>query len=377
MLDFLKRNAALQPMPSGLPSDQAQYGATPVNSAMAQAPIGMSAAPAQPMPPATAPAPIPQQPPAVIPAQPAPAPAADPLQPLANVFNRGADALGSISRRGSLLGAVRGQYDDPTSQGAAAQNVTARALISKGVDPKIAVAAVQPGNTDLLKTLIAQSFGPHQAQILGQGWIRDPQTGQVTRAYTPEQNDNYVPVQTGENELGKKVFQKMNKATGETTPFVDPSAGGTDDNGALPANAHGTSGLMDALDQMRDAGASRDDLYKAAAGNPLLPIAQAMIEGRAIPRNLSNRGDARNNAVMLAHAIDPSFDETSIGERQKYRLELGSNGASTAGGQSKAFIQGTSHLDSLASTLEKLDNSNGLGIPWVAQGVNAMSQGIS
>jgi hypothetical protein len=193
LLDFLKRNAALQATPSGLPSDQAQYGTPSPGAAMAPAvqPAQMpQAAPA--MPPQAAPVitagPMARAAPATAPgaaapqAGVAPAAAADPLQPVANVFNRGADALGSIARGGSVLGAVRGQYDDPQAQAqqqqarqAQIQNLTARVLVARGVDPQVAVAAVQPGNTDLLKQLITQNFGPRGVLNKGGGTTKPSQ----------------------------------------------------------------------------------------------------------------------------------------------------------------------------------------------------------
>ncbi|WP_315731675.1 MULTISPECIES: hypothetical protein [unclassified Bradyrhizobium] len=109
-----------------------------------------------------------------------------------NFFNRAADALASISHGGSLLGAVRGQYDDPRTQAAAQSNLTARALIAKGVDPQIAIAAVQPGNSEMLKTLVDQKFGaPKPPTALGSGYIYNPQTNKVERAYEP---DDKIPV---------------------------------------------------------------------------------------------------------------------------------------------------------------------------------------
>ncbi len=156
---------AQNPQPGGLISDQAQYGAgpqmapaaslapvfapqpaiTPVNSPgpldNARWPAGPVGAPSQ----ANAQA-IPQQPPAIIPAQPQGAlpqmPPAGP-GPLQSFFDRAASGLQSMSRGGSMTGAIRGQYDDPTSQAANVANVTARAFIARGIDPRIAIAAVR------------------------------------------------------------------------------------------------------------------------------------------------------------------------------------------------------------------------------------------
>ncbi len=95
------------------------------------------------------------------------------------------NALQSIARGGSLLGAIKGDYDDKVSQQAQAQNLTAKALLAKGVDPQAVAAATAPGNGDLLKTLIAQAYGPQPVQSLGNGYIYNPATGQTQRAFPP------------------------------------------------------------------------------------------------------------------------------------------------------------------------------------------------
>jgi hypothetical protein len=116
-----------------------------------------------------------------------------------NFFNRGADALGSISRGGSVLGAVRGQYDDPQSQQAQAQNLTQQALLNRGVPQDIAAAAVQPGNGGLLNAAIAQAFGGAQRQSAG------GMTGQRSGTPAPpaQQRNTVQPLQ---KTIGGKTY---------------------------------------------------------------------------------------------------------------------------------------------------------------------------
>jgi hypothetical protein len=91
-----------------------------------------------------------------------------------------------------MLGAIRGQFDDPRSQGAQQSNMTARALVTKGVDPQVAIAAVQPGNAELLKQLVDKHFGaPKPPTALGSGYIYNPQSNKVERAYEP---DDKIPI---------------------------------------------------------------------------------------------------------------------------------------------------------------------------------------
>jgi hypothetical protein len=240
LLDFLRGNAMNQQMPSGLPSDTAQYGP----SAGAQPPVfAPQAAPSvtpqfnpQPSPmdnaqwptgPVGAPSqanaqiqpPVPQQPPAVIPAQPAqPAPAPE---------HRISDALASISHGGSLLGAVRGQYDDPRAQAAQVASMTEKALIAKGVDPSVARAAVQPGNGEALKELFktALTGGTHSQETDKDGnvWDINKQTGQRTIALAARDDkfQHYVV----KNPDGSETERSFNTKTGETTGAPPPPQG--------------------------------------------------------------------------------------------------------------------------------------------------------
>lgn len=198
LLDFLRNNALNQTFPSGLPSDQAQYGAAPQNIAPSatQANAAMS--------------PVPSQPPAIVSAQmPTPNPSsASNIPGLGGGFLTGYENFhhgGGLI--GSLIAGMTGQRNDPQGialqQQAQTSNLTARALMAKGIDQQTALAAVQPGNGDLLKQLISQSFGPQNVQNLGSGYIRDPRTGKITRAYTP---DDKIPQGFAQDDNGTMHF---------------------------------------------------------------------------------------------------------------------------------------------------------------------------
>jgi len=201
LLDFLKRNAQMQAMPSGLPSDQADYGApaapgpmaAPQQAAVGQPipldnarwPFGPIGAPSQAN--AAMPAPAPAAPAAAIPAAPAaPSPGlGDHLMAGYQNFRHGGGLIGS------LVAGVTGQRNDDKAvaaqQAAQAQNLTVRSLIAKGVAPERAFAAVQPGNGEMLKTLVAQHFGgPKAPTVIGNGYVWRPETGKIERAYEPE-----------------------------------------------------------------------------------------------------------------------------------------------------------------------------------------------
>lgn len=135
LLDFLKNNALNQQMPSGLPSDQAQYGSSPLGITP-QAPIFQS----NPTPPVT---PQPQAPVA----QPAP------VQPQAPALAAAGPGMGDrfnasfqgFANSGGLLpaiangigGLMTGQRTDPAGvedrRSAVAKNFTVEALRKRGV----------------------------------------------------------------------------------------------------------------------------------------------------------------------------------------------------------------------------------------------------
>lgn len=95
------------------------------------------------------------------------------------------------------------------------------------------------------------------------------------------------------------------------------------------------------------------------------------------PRQQGIAAQAKTIAQKYGADLGIPVSDALYGEKRKYRTELGSNSANAAGGQAKAFNQGIFHLTELADKLEKLDNSNGLGIPIIAQGANAVRQGWS
>lgn len=109
--------------------------------------------------------------------------------------------------------------------------------------------------------------------------------------------------------------------------------------------------------------------------------AKAYLNGDVLPSGNPRQQGIASQAKTIAqkYAADMGIpvSDALYAEKRKYRTELGTNSPNSAGGQVKAFNQGISHMSVLADTLEKLDNSNGLGIPFVAQGVNAVRQGAS
>jgi hypothetical protein len=91
---------------------------------------------------------------------------------------------------GSIVAAVTGKRND--NAGVAQQqqtqiaNLTARALVNKGVAPELAIAAVQPGNAEMLKTLVDANFKPKDPMNLGSGYILRPGAAKAERMFEPD-----------------------------------------------------------------------------------------------------------------------------------------------------------------------------------------------
>lgn len=191
LLDFLRNNATSQQPLMPLASDQAQYNAPSQNYNFAP-----SLAPQQTIPQNQPPV-IQAQSTPIIPQQPVPA-AQSPG--VGDRLLAGLQGFVAAPQEGGLLGKIVGGIGGLAGQDTPS-NLTARALIAKGVDPQVAKAAV--GNPDLMKTLIAQTYGPHNIQSIGNGYVYDPRTNKVTRAYTP---DDKIPQGFTQDDSGNLHF---------------------------------------------------------------------------------------------------------------------------------------------------------------------------
>lgn len=123
------------------------------------------------------------------------------------------------------------------------------------------------------------------------------------------------------------------------------------------------------------------DTYLKQFGPEIQSAVKSYMNGDVIPTGNPRMAGIANAAKVIAQKYGQDtgqpVSDSLYAEKRKYRTELGSNMPSTAGGQAKAFNQGIEHMGALAGTLEKLDNSSGLGIPIVADAVNAVRQGTS
>lgn len=154
------------------------------------------------------------------------APVAAPASP--GILQHIGAALNSIGAPNSLFhnvvtnpinALITGQTQAETAKSNQDQvaNMTARALIAKGVDPQVAIAAVQPGNGEALKDLFKQALtgGTHTQETDKDGniWDVNKQTGQRTLSLGAK-DDKFQHV-TIKNPDGSESVQTFNTKTGE------------------------------------------------------------------------------------------------------------------------------------------------------------------
>jgi len=316
LLDFLRGNTLNQQYDSGLPSDQAQY--QPQQQFMQTG------------------APVPQQPPPVIQAQPIQASQQPPQSPPQDTPGFGDRLLGGLQgfaapSAGGLMGHLAGGIAGLSGQG----NLTAKALLAKGIDPVAVQAAV--ANPELMKTLVTQAYGPQTVQSLGQGYIAD-KNGKITRAYTPEQNDSFSIVQKGEDAMGNKTYVKLNKATGEETPLAGTSS--DTPTGIGDINKSGQEYLA--------------TLPKAQAA-----IVQGMIDGTiAPPSSFALSKKSWQTMLAAAKTVDPTFDANNWATRHKISTDMGASGNSSMGGILANGKSAFAHLSDLSGSMADLGNAS-------------------
>ncbi|MCC8954104.1 hypothetical protein H8B02_11720 [Bradyrhizobium sp. Pear77] len=276
----------------------------------------------------------------------APSPTAPPVNPLL----KAAAALHSIAQGGSIYGAVTGTPDDAKSVQQRLLLQQAQALVNAGMSPQQAQAAVL--NPEAGKTLIAQKFGPQTLTPLGQGYVAD-RNGKVTRAYTPEQNDSFSIVQTGQDGLGNKTFARMNKATGAMTPL------------AAAPGATNSGGLGD----MSKTGAE----YLATLPPDVAGRVKAMVEGRQAPPSSYARSKPYwQNLMTAAQVYDPTFDETNWSGRVAGVKDFSAGKSSE---MVRSANQTLHHVNALLDSADALHNGNYPALNWAGNKFNEATGG--
>jgi hypothetical protein len=223
---------------------------------------------------------------------------------------------------GSVVAALTGQRNDPygiaQQQQAQAANLTARALVAKGVDPAVARAAVQPGNTEFLKTLIAQTFGPSKRTFQH---YKDANGNEIAGVFDPDASDaqsSFTPI---------------------SAPPSSPSAPTT-------------------IEELR----AKDPALAAQA--------EAVHEGR-LPFPTASRVNPQQQRLRdVVATIWPDFDANVSRTRQKFQAEYGSTTPNSVGGQKILMGTALGHLGELAESATKMNNSSGFGLAPVGHFIN-------
>lgn len=256
----------------------------------------------------------------------------------------GAPSLGTGIRRASAAAVAPAQLLRKEQLQQTTQAETYRALVARGVSPQDAIAAVRDPN--IMKAVAAKYFETKPRQHV---MIKGP--------------------------LGDETPASFDQNTGK---YFD--AGGNEmKSGGDGGNTLGTSSLL-AQGVKYDANLTGDE-YLNQFSPDVKAAAKAYINGDVLPT-----GNPRQKAIATyAKTVAQRYGQDTgipvsdalFAEKRKYRTELGSTSANSAGGQAKAFNQGIQHMGALVDAIEKYKPSNALGIPSVAHSVNWLSEAFS
>jgi hypothetical protein len=310
---LLQRLQMPQPTPStGFPDSTQSYGAGGIQYPVMGQPTGMDLSAREQTVPQAAPQPQPTPPQQLPSALQSPA-GGNIGAGLMGLLNAGSPLQGL----GNLIsGLATGQRTDPSGMAQQSAQATYQALKTAGVPDGVAQAAAL--NPEVLKTIAPQLYSKPKAMLV-------PGLGgsQIQFVDEPNMTINGKPVSQGGGQSGN----------------LDEIAG--------------------KIGQLRSSGAPQERLLQQIPP-AMREAVSAMLEGRAIPQNFSFRGDARNGAILLAHAIDPNFDEGQLAARQQFAKDLG-NTKSGLGFRIESGKKMLNHMESLAGNLDKLHNLDNPG----------------
>jgi hypothetical protein len=275
----------------------------------------------------------------------------------------------------------------PQIQSQQAQPQAPTAPNTFGIDPRTEIARLRAGADNLMR--YAPVRGAQLAKNLSE---RADKMEERLNGETPRTQDNFnrtfeenkrqfdeggiVAHKIGVDALGNDIMGSFNRRTGK---YYD--AAGREiragDGGGLP-DAGG--GLLAKGVERYDSQLVGEDYFAQFS-----PEVKSAIKGymrgdtqpTGNPRLKGFETKVKEWARKYGDDIGSPISDALFSERRKYRTELGSNLAGSAGGQGKAFVQGIEHADALATQLEKLGNWNGLGIPLLAKGANMAREAMS
>lgn len=267
---------------------------------------------------------------------------------LASGFS-GAPSLGTGMRRafGAAVPAMAADRAQGTKMSAVAD--TYRALIKAGATPAEALAASQ--NPEILKQISDKYF-----------------------------DSQLKPTKIGVDMLGNDVMGSFNARTGKYFDAAgrEIKAPGTGEGssttalGGQPLLAKGVTEYNQDLgpdEYISQFSPEIQAAIKSYASGDTMPTANPRLKGlNQKIKDWAQLWGAKNGQVV---------SDATFSEKRKFRNELGSVSANTAGGQGKAFNQGIEHMDKLADAILEYKPSNALGIPALAHGVNSLREAFS
>lgn len=233
------------------------------------------------------------------------------------VANMQGGPLGMIG--GAIAGAVGMGQGTPQQQLQAQVMQTYKSLIAAGVPPeKAQLAAISP---EAAKSILPDYLG----------------------------SDNYSIVQTGENDLGRKTYQKFNKKTGELQPIA----------GSAAPNAG------DGLGDMSKTGAD----YLATLPRDQANIVKGMVDGTiAPPSSFALAKPYWTKMISAAQAYDPTFDATKWGGRVAGVKDF------SAGKSAEMVRSANQTLHHVGQLLDSMDSLNNGSYPLINRAGNAIAE---
>jgi hypothetical protein len=232
----------------------------------------------------------------------------------------------------------------------------------------IAQQNLQAQFSAIQQTLILNGDSPQQASSKAMVAVMNPEAAKTILPELFTNKEKFGVVSDNPIEGKKYGFVNERDQTINGKPLGQGAATGDQSGGMLAPGVQFDS-------------SKTGDAYLGQFSPEVQAAVKSYINGDVMPTGNPRQQGIANVAKTIAQKYGQNtgipVSDTLYAEKRKYRTELGTNSPNSAGGQAKAFNQGISHMVSLADNLEKLDNSNGLGIPIVAQGVNAVRQGFS
>jgi hypothetical protein len=296
-------------------------------------------------------------------------PGAAPTGPAAPSIAPSAPSAPSSGGIGGLLGNVAGKLFDPNHAAtwmALASGFAGAPSLGMGIG-RAAAAAGPAMQQDRLMQMRMQGIQATYQSVRDELQRQGVPAGQAaSRALAMAQNPDLLKL------AGPKIYGTLPSSVhtvtdmmgGQSLRVFDPNKGTfVDEKGSPVAGTSGEGGtdtpdsqrVFNSIIQARTAGANQDQLIQQVPVQ-LRSYVSSLLKGDAIPTNLPMRGNARTNALTLAHAIDPGFNENLIATRQTFAKSMGATTASSYGGQLKSAGTVMHHLQDANDALPVLES---------------------